>query len=222
AARARQDIGLDGLSDADERGFHGDFLSQMQGLLMPAAADELISDPSGDNFQYFRGPELDNQNAGILKRYERFNGPEGNSKTPEQSVGVETSASTLLPDGEDINRDNNMNEAEEYYQYRISLRPQHMQVGQNFISDMHSAKVKLRNGGTSDVRWYQFRIPLTQYEDRVGDIRDFKSIRFVRMFMTDFADTAVVRLAQLQLVRGEWRRYNAENNHAKAIADPSM
>nr|WP_325638355.1 cell surface protein SprA [Parapedobacter sp.] len=222
AARARQDIGLDGLIDADERGFHSDFLNQMQGLLMPEAAQELMSDPSGDNFQYFRGPDLDGQSAGILKRYERFNGLEGNSKTPEQSVGVETSASTLLPDGEDINRDNNMNEAEEYYQYRISLRPQDMQVGQNFISDMHTAKVKLRNESTADVKWYQFRIPLTEFEDRVGDIRDFKSIRFVRMFMTDFADTSVVRLAQLQLVRGEWRRYNAENNHAKVIADPTM
>ncbi|MGV3763591.1 MAG: cell surface protein SprA [Parapedobacter sp.] len=222
AARARQDIGLDGLNDVDERGFHGDFLGQMQGMLLSGAAQELANDPSGDNFQYFRGPELDGQDAGILKRYERFNGPEGNSKTPEQSVGVETSASTLLPDGEDINRDNNMNEAEEYYQYRISLRPQDMQVGQNFISDMHTAKVELRNGSTTDVKWYQFRIPLTQFEDRVGDIRDFKSIRFVRMFMTDFADTAVVRLAQLQLVRGEWRRYNAENNNAKVIADPSM
>ena len=222
AARARQDIGLDGLGDADERGFHGDFLSRMQGLLNPTAAQELANDPSGDNFQYFRGPELDNQQAGILKRYERFNGPEGNSKTPEQSVGVETSASTLLPDGEDINRDNNMNEAEEYYQYRISLRPQDMQVGQNYISDMHTADVELRDGRKTQVKWYQFRIPLSQYQERVGDIRDFKSIRFVRMFMTNFADTAVVRLAQLQLVRGEWRRYNSENNNAKVIAEPSM
>src|SRR5690606_18068832 len=134
----------------------------------------------------------------------------------------ETSASTLLPDGEDINRDNNMNEAEEYYQYRISLRPQDMQVGRNFIADMHTATVELHSGGTQPVKWYQFRIPLAQYQERVGDIRDFKSIRFIRMFMTDFADTAVVRLAQVQLVRGEWRRYNAENNTAKAIVDPSM
>src|SRR5690606_16073567 len=128
AARARQDIGLDGLSDADERTFHSSFLNQLQGLLKHDAAQELANDPTSDNIQYIRGPELYNQNAGILQRYERFNGPEGNSKSPEQSVGVETSASTLLPDGEDINRDNNMNEAEEYYQYRVSLRPQDMQV----------------------------------------------------------------------------------------------
>ncbi|WP_257666095.1 T9SS outer membrane translocon Sov/SprA [Parapedobacter tibetensis] len=223
AARARQDIGLDGLSDADERGFHSNFLSQLQPQLNSMAALALSDDPSGDNFQYFRGTGLDNQNAGILKRYERFNGPEGNSKTPEQATGgVETSASTLLPDGEDINRDNNMNEAEEYYQYRISLQPQDMQVGQNYINDMHTAEVRLPNGTTEQVKWYQFRIPLSQYQERVGDIRDFKSIRFIRMFMTDFADTAVVRLAQMQLVRGEWRRYNSERNTAKVIADPSM
>src|SRR3546814_20857836 len=95
---------------------------------MPDASQDLTNDPSGDNFQYFRGPELDGQNAGILKRYERFNGPEGNSKTPEQSVGVETSASTHLPDGEDINRHNNMNEAEESYQYRVSLPPPAIQI----------------------------------------------------------------------------------------------
>src|SRR5690606_2645432 len=131
-----------------------------------SAAQELMDDPSGDNFQYFRGPMHDSQNAGILKRYESFNGPEGNARTPEQSqneFGVETSASTLLPDGEDINRDNNMNEAEEYYQYRISLRPQDMVVGQNYIADMHVADVKLPNGTIDQVKWYQFRIPLAQY-----------------------------------------------------------
>lgn len=225
AARAKQDIGLDGLNDEDERGFHASFLNLMRAQLNPAAAQELSDDPSGDNFQYFRGQALDSQNAGILKRYERFNGTEGNARTPEQSqseFGVETSASTLLPDGEDINRDNNMNEAEEYYQYKISLRPQDMVVGENYIADMHLADVTLPNGAVDQVKWYQFRIPLAQYKERIGDIRDFKSIRFVRMFMTDFADTAVVRLAQMQLVRGEWRRYNSENNTAKVIADPSM
>src|SRR5690606_12458615 len=165
AARAQQDIGLDGLNDNDERNFHSDFLGQMQALLNPSAAQDLIDDPSGDNFQYFRGVGLDNQQAGILKRYERFNGTEGNARTPEQSpsvFGVETSSSTLLPDGEDINRDNNMNEAEEYYQYKVSLRPQDMVVGENYIADMHVAEVELPNGATEQVKWYQFRIPLAQ------------------------------------------------------------
>lgn len=225
ANRRRQDIGLDGLSDADELIFHSDFINAMRGILTPQAFQELASDPSNDNFLYFRSPEFEAQSAGILKRYERFNGTEGNSQIPDQtlsSFGVETSSATLLPDGEDINRDNNMNEAEEYYQYRLSLRPQDMVLGRNFITDMHTAEVQLENGTATTTTWYQFRIPLKDFQGRVGGIQDFKSIRFFRMFMTDFADTAVVRLGQLQLVRGEWRRYNAENNAAKVIAEPSM
>ena len=223
--RRRQDVGLDGLSDADEAIFHGSFLSEMQGVLNAEAFAKLQADPSSDNYVYFRGNNLDMQNAGILKRYQYYNGLEGNSKTNEQSlaeVGVETSSSTLLPDGEDINRDNNMNEIDEYYQYRVSLRAKDLIVGKNHIVDEHTAPVRLENGQTKDVTWYKLRIPITKYESKFGDVQDFKSIRFVRMFMTDFADTAVVRLAKLQLIRGEWRRYNAENIANQVISDYSM
>lgn len=222
--RARQDIGIDGLSDEDERQFHRDFLNQMQSILNPVAFQQLNQDPSGDNFEYFRSNDHDRDRSGILRRYQHFNGMEGNARTSEQSLeefGVETSASTLHPDGEDINRDNNMNEIEEYFQYKISLDPQEMEVGNNYISDIHEADVRLANGRTEKVKWYQLRIPLVEGE-RVGDIQDFKSIRFMRMFMTNFTDTAVIRLAQLQLVRGEWRRYNSENTPVKVISDPSM
>lgn len=223
-ARARQDIGIDGLNDLDERSFHADFLNQIRGMVNDLAFQRLQQDPSGDNFRYYRGTDLDNQNAGILKRYEWFNGLEGNARTPDQSMtdfGVETSASTLLPDGEDVNRDNNMNEIEEYYQYRISLRPDQMKVGDGYIVDKHEAEVRLPNGRQEKVKWYQLRIPLVGGE-AIGGIQDFKSIRFARMFMTNFADTAVIRLAQLQLVRGEWRRYNAEETASKVIVEPAL
>lgn len=223
-ARARQDIGIDGLNDQDEASFFASFLGQLQGILNPATYRQLLEDPSGDNFRYYRGSDLDASQAGILERYKRYNGMEGNARTPEQSqaeFGIESSASTLLPDGEDINRDNNMNEAEEYFQYKIALRPQSMEVGDGYISDVHEAEVTLPNGRREQVKWYQFRIPLVDGEAE-GGIQDFKSIRFMRMFMTGFEDTTVLRLAQLQLVRGEWRRYNAENNVAKVIVDPAL
>ncbi|MGJ1265707.1 cell surface protein SprA [Sphingobacterium spiritivorum] len=224
-SRQRQDVGLDGLSDADESSFHGSFLSQLQGILNPAALAEIQNDPSSDNYMYFRSQQMDQQSAGILKRYQRYNGVDGNSKTNEQSqrdFGVPTSASTLLPDGEDVNRDNNMNEIDEYYQYRISIRQQDMIVGQNHIVDEQTTKVTLANGQQQDIKWYKFRIPLTQYESKFGDVQDFKSIRFIRTFMTNFTDTAIVRLAKLQFVKGEWRRYNPENNPSKVISDYSM
>lgn len=186
----------------------------------------MAADPSSDNYQYFRGNVFSGSTSSILKRYEKYNGTEGNSKTQEQSLaetGIENSASTPLPDAEDVNRDNNTSKVDEYFEYKVSIRPQDLQqVGTNFISDIVSTSVKLANGKQETVRWIQFKIPLAQFLTKVGNIQDFKSIRFVRSFMTNFADTTILRLAKLQLVRGEWRRYNAENNPAKVIADPAL
>lgn len=224
-ARKVQDVGLDGLSDISEQQKYQSIVNQVTSQLNTQAANQFKSDPSSDDFVYYRGPTLDQQNAGILKRYENYNGTEGNSKTSQQSIdaiGIENSASTSLPDGEDINRDNNETKADEYYQYKISIRPGDLVVGKNFVTDKVTSTVSLANGTKQSVNWYQIKIPIAQYESRVGNIQDFKSIRFMRMFMTNFADTAVLRFARLQLVRGEWRRFNAENNPAKALTDPRL
>ncbi|WP_235985886.1 T9SS outer membrane translocon Sov/SprA [Mucilaginibacter segetis] len=224
-ARRLQDIGLDGLNDTDEQAKFSSVVQQIKGAVSPLAATNFAADPSSDDYRYYQGPELDQERAGILERYSRYNGTEGNSKTAEQSqaeLGLQTSASTSLPDGEDINRDNNMSQTDEYFQYRVSIRPQDMVVGKNYISDKVTSNVKLANGTDESVTWYQFRIPITDYESKVGNIQDFKAIRFMRMFMTNFADTAILRFATLQLVRGEWRTFNAENNPANIIADPGI
>ena len=225
-ARQFQDVGLEGLNDASERQQFSAFLTQAKAQLNTQAAAALDADPASDDYQFYRGGNLDQINAGILKRYELYNGTEGNSKTSQQSLdqtGIENSAATPLPDGEDINRDNNSTQADEYFQYKVSIRPQDLQtVGTNYIADIVPTTVKLANGKQETVRWIQFKIPLAEFQQKVGNIQDFKSIRFVRMFMTDFADTTIMRFAKLQLVRGEWRRYNSENNPAKVITDPAL
>ncbi len=224
-SRALQDVGIDGMNDADEQKKFAPFVQQVKGALNATAAAAITSDPSSDDYVYYRGPQLDQTGAGILQRYAKYNNTEGNSKTAEQSkaaLGLETSASTSLPDGEDINRDNDMSQADEYFQYKVSMRPQDLLVGNNFITDKITSQVKLANGNTQSVTWYQFRIPLSSYASKTGNIADFKAIRFVRMFMTNFADTAVLRFANLQFERGEWRNFNAENNPANVIADPSI
>jgi cell surface protein SprA len=225
AARKVQDVGLDGLSNADEKVKFSILINQIKGQLNPDAAAEFDNDPSSDDYVYFRGRALDQSNAGILKRYQRYNGPEGNSKTAQQSqedFGVDNSASTSLPDGEDINRDNNMTQSDEYFQYKVSMRPGDLMVGQNFVTDKITSQVKLVNGQTQPVTWYQIRIPLAAYQQKVGSIQDFKSIRFIRMFMTNFADTAILRFGKIQLVRGEWRQYNANNEASQVILDPTL
>jgi cell surface protein SprA len=225
ASRQLQDVGLDGLSDADEQVKFAGIVQALKTKLTPQAAAAIINDPSSDDYQYYLGPNQDQAKASILQRYSQYNGNEGNSKTAEQSqalLGLQTSANTSLPDGEDIDRDNNMSQDDEYFQYKVSMRPKDLVIGQNFVNDKVTSQVKLADGTTQPVTWYQFRIPITAYQSAVGGIQDFKAIRYMRMFMTNFADTAVLRMATLQLVRGDWRAYNNENNPLNVIADPLL
>jgi cell surface protein SprA len=224
-SRALQDVGLDGLADADEQSKFGAIVQRVKGEVTPQAGNAFAADPSSDDYQYYRGPALDQAGAGILQRYSKYNGTDGNSKTAAQSqalLGLQTSASTSLPDAEDIDHDNNMSQDDEYFQYKVSIRPKDLIVGQNFVNDKITSSVKLADGTTQSYTWYQFRIPIYNYQSAVGGIQDFKSIRFLRMFMTNFADTAILRFATLQLVRGDWRAYNSDNNPANVIADPAI
>ncbi len=207
-AREYQDIGLDGLSDEDEASFFDNFLEEMRETLTPEAFAELEQDPSNDNFHYYRGSDYDAQELGILERYKKYNGLDGNSPTSEQSDESYPTTGSTLPNVEDINRDNTLSESENYFSYRVSLRPEDLEVGQNFIVDKQIDEHKFDNGDESSVTWYQFRIPIADYDRTVGDIQDFKSIRFLRMFLTEFEDSTFLRFAKLQLVRGEWRKYN--------------
>ena len=118
-----------------------------------------------------------------------------------------STAATNFPDQEDINSDNTLSDNESYYQYHLSLRPEDMEIGKNRISDMRFEKVKLANGSEDSVKWFQFKVPIYDFDDRVGSIGDFKSIRFMRMFLTNFRKDIVLRFATMELVRGEWRRY---------------
>ena len=209
-ARRYQDVGLDGLSDENERSFFQDYLDAIAANFgTDSRAYQLsFNDPSKDNYRYFRGSDWDAQGADILTRYKFYNGMEGNSPTPELSQETYPTSASILPNTEDINRDNTLNKSESYYQYRVSLRPEDMLVGRNFIVDSIRATVKFVNGDQSAVNWYQFKIPIAEYESVIGPIQDFKSIRFVRMFMHNFSDSILLRFATLDLVRSDWRKYN--------------
>ncbi|MDX2003237.1 MAG: cell surface protein SprA [Chitinophagales bacterium] len=205
AARESQDVGLDGLNDDAERSFFQNFLDQTRTILNPDAQAELEADPSTDDYHYFQGDDYDQAELSILGRYKKFNGPQGNS--PVQSGNTISSAATNIPDGEDLNRDNTITQAEQYYQYRIDLKPQ-MEIGDGFITDkLETTTPKLPNGESAPVTWYQFRIPITEFDAQIGGIQDFRSIRFMRMYLTNWDDSITLRFARLELVRNQWRRY---------------
>lgn len=208
-AREKQDIGLNGLSSEEERTFgaYKEFLTAIQGKVSPQVYDSLLNDPAGDDYHYFRGSDYDAQQRSILDRYKYINLPEGNSRSNENANESYDTSYKTTPDVEDINQDYTLNEYEKYYQYKISIRPEDFVVGHNYIVDKRTSSVKLRNGNTEEVNWYQFRVPLDEYQKRVGDINDFTSIRFMRMFLTGFEQPVILRFATLDLVKAEWRSY---------------
>ena len=220
--RVYQDIGLDGLNDQAEGVKRQAYLAGLATTFGTGSAvyQNALADPSSDDYKHYRNASF-GPNDGILARYKNYNSPEGNS--PIDNGGEFSSAATLYPDAEDLNRDNTLNQTEEYFQYVVDLKPNsapEMQIGQNFIVDKKTVSVSLANGTTRNETWYQFRIPVNSYDKKIGNIPDFKSIRFIRMFMTDFADTAVVRFGELQLTRNIWRNFKFQINNT-GMANPA-
>ncbi|HRO43157.1 MAG TPA: cell surface protein SprA [Flavipsychrobacter sp.] len=206
AARAVQDVGYDGLDNDEEKTKFGTYLSQLPVGLNAGVRSEIQADPAHDDYRYFRGTEFDQANAGILQRYKKFNNPHGNSPVVGSSQTF-SNAATNIPESEDINRDNTLNESEDYFQYRVDLAPNKMQVGTNFIVNTVTSRVKLPDGNYGDETWYQFKVPIREYQQRVGNIPDFRSIRFMRLFLNGFEDSTILRFARLELGRNQWRRY---------------
>ncbi len=207
-SRMYQDVGLDGLRNEDEQTFFNEYLQKSMLITRPEVYQQILTDPSNDDFHYFRGSDYDFQQKGILERYKRYNGHEGNSPTSEMSTESYPTSGSTLPDMEDINRDNTLSETESYYQYKVSVRPGDIKVGSNYIVDEIEYEATLANGVKSRVKWYQFKIPVTEYQKVIGPIRDFKSIRFMRVFLKNFEEPVIMRFAKLDLVRAEWRKYN--------------
>ena len=223
--RQYQDIGLDGLKDSSERRVRRAFLNAVAPIVggtSTPAYQKLLNDPASDNYKHYRN-DFPEDNTTLLERYKDFNATEGNSPINNPDFNY-PSAATLYPDAEDYNRDNTLNQTEEYYQYTVDLLPQansRMQVGQNYIVDKKEVDVKLPNGITRREVWYQFRVPINSYNKKIGNIPDFKSIRFIRMYMTGFEDTAVVRFGTLSLARNIWRTFKYKVDQTGTFTPPS-
>ena len=210
-SRALQDVGFNGLTDAEEQEFYKSaYLDQIQGKVNQAVFDSIFADPARDNYHYFRGSDWDQMRAPILQRYKYINNPQGNSPDSDsRSESYDTSYKST-PDVEDINQDYTLNEYEKYFQYRVSIRLEDLVVGTNHIVDKREYSQTWRDNTKSSVTWYQFRIPVDEFESRQGNINDFSSIRFMRMFLTGFKKPIVLRFGTLDLVRGEWRTYDQQ------------
>ncbi len=185
--RTNQDIGLDGLNDIDEAAVY---------------TNGPTEDPALDNYTFYL-----NRDGTILERYLGYNGTQGNS--PE-AISDTNRGSTTQPDIEDINRDNTMNTINSYYQYELNVTP-NMNVGDigaEFLRDTKTSVVNLPNGTNKTIRWLQFRVPLKgAHAQAINGISDFRTIRFMRLFLSEFNEDVVFRFGTFDLVRGDWRTY---------------
>ena len=208
-ARALQDVGLNGLTSEEERSWpaYASYLNQIKSKVRPEVFQSFYDDPAADTYHYYRGSDYDDLRLSVLDRYRKYNGTEGNSPNSAESGSRYDQSARTTPDVEDANSDYTMDEYEKFFQYRISLRPSDLEIGKNYISDRREVKVKLRNGNTETVNWYCFRIPLTDYEKTEGGIRDFSSIRFMRIYLTGFSEEVHVRFGSLELMTSQWRNY---------------
>jgi len=199
ANRALQDIGYDGLND-DAEG--------------PIYDNNPGDDPALDNYQYYL-----NRTGTILERYLDFNNPDGNSPV---AVSNTNRGSTTLPDVEDLDRDLTMNTVNSYYEYRIPIKPFTEETDQYVTNILEERETpELPNGQTVTRRWIQYKIPLSDFTDAIGGITDFRSISFMRMYLTGFSSDVVMRFATLDLVRGDWRTYTKTLQDELIDADPS-
>jgi cell surface protein SprA len=210
-SRPNQDVGMDGANNDVEQKAFQDFLSQ----LSPAAREKVTPDPSADDFRHFLSPSYDAENATLLARYKNFSNQENNSPVAASGTSV-PQASTTIPDSEDLNADNTLGDDQEsYYVYNIDLKPSTLQVGRKYIFD----KIDVTDESGETVTWYLFRVPVRQFDEKIGDINDFKSIKYIRMYLTEFDKPVVLRFANFRSVGNRWRRYTG-NLAESQLAEP--
>ncbi len=193
------DPGLDNLSDAAERNAYGTYLDSVAALYgtnSPAYMTAVL-DPCNDDYHYFRGHDYDQMAYGVLNRYKKFNGTEGNSTgVPQESYPT---VARVYPDAEDINHNASLDTAERYYQFRLNLKPWDLVTGHNHITEQRTVTTIFPNGMSASVNWYHFMIPITEPDTVIGGFCQLKSARFMRIFLKGFAMETHLRFATLDL-----------------------
>ena len=209
--REQQDVGYDGLDNIGEQALFGNYRN-----LISSQLGITLDDVSNDDFVTPSDEQFSDPDFTVAERYSKFNNSEGNART----IGsISEIIGTNAPDSEDLNNDNTLSETEAYFQYKIPLVPtgpsgNELEMNE-FVTD------SIRDDASGRI-WYRFKVPIDQYTSKVGSIQDFRSIRFIRLYMTGFNEKTILRFARLELVRNQWRRYRRSLTAPGAIgSDPN-
>ncbi|HLF14421.1 MAG TPA: cell surface protein SprA, partial [Bacteroidota bacterium] len=174
---SEEDFGLDMLPDAGERTAYAGFLANNAG-----DRDVSPADPSGDNWGYTSG-SLD---------FSRIDGLEGNGN----------SVDGRLPDTEDLSGNGISELDNEYAEYEIPVDT--VYLGRDgLLAD----NPYITGGGTE--RWFQYRVPLLDPDTIAGSAQSvqdvLRNVQYVRLWLSGFADSVKVRIAEMGLVGNQWQ-----------------
>lgn len=212
-----QDVGFDGIKDSVERVLHGEYLTTLNNS---GFSSDVQNDPSGDNYDFI-SPQ--NSTINLLTRFKNFNNPEGNAPIGQNRTSNELARGNRNPESEDLNNNRSLDAGESYYNYTVNIRRLGDGLDEDATDFITETKVIPGNDVRPDETWYRFRIPITNgYDEIKGNIAGFRSIQFMRMYMTKFASPKTFRLADFQLVRNLWRKSDVDCSEAGDLGEGNV
>ncbi len=209
-----QDVGLDGLDNDGEREHYQESYLRSSKILNALDRDgrAISDDPSGDDFEAHTSA-ANREKASLQERYKKFNNPQGNFPDNANVEGIQDFVrGNQQPDMEDLNNNRSLDQSEAYFIYKIPIRkvPGTNKLDIDAPGARYRGMRELTNpNGTAPndkEEWYRFQVPLSTFDDVFGDISDFRSIQFMRMYFTGFETAKTFRFAEMQLIRNQWRK----------------
>jgi cell surface protein SprA len=196
-----QDVGFDGLSNAQEAQKYSSWLINNNLAGIP----EIATDPSNDDFEFFNNVSS-TAVPRLLDRMKRFNGPEGNAPLNNGQQRDQFIRGNRYPDTEDINNNKSLDQTEAYYEYVIEVKrlPNSNELDTAAMKYFRQSTIVTDRNGNKE-KWYRVQVPINSGIP-VGQISGFRGIQFMRMYMTDFETPKTFRLADFQLQRSIWRK----------------
>ena len=192
----QQDLGLDGLTDEQERARHEEYVTTIE-----SAFPTRLTDVANDNYLAYLDDSF-SDDVSLLERYRLFNHPQGNAPTRDARIGL----GNPVPDAEDLNSNRSLETNESYFEYAVPIVNSGGEIDVNaaqFVTDSRSTM----NPETGEEEiWYRFQIPIASPTATQGDLSSLRSIQFMRIVMAGFEQQKTFRLADFELVRNQWRR----------------
>jgi cell surface protein SprA len=194
-----QDLGFDGISDNDERLKYEKWMVDNQVSNLASVA----SDPSNDNFVFFNDPALQ-QETNLRFRMKDFNGAQGNAPL-DNGNNQNFVRGNSTPDTEDLNNNKTLDQTESFYEYRLRIKNNNGELD-TLALGKYFRQFKIVNTGDRPVKWYRIQIPISEPAGAINGISGFRSIQFMRMYVTNFSTPKTFRLLDFQMQRSQWRR----------------